>query len=136
MGTTIQESKHMTTTSTSHIRIPGAGTPMVPLVFHPANESAVGSIEIDREDPAIDITAAFRALRVLIKDCGSGTSQHDKAIVVITACIELGFTSGKRIIGALVTLGFDKAHAGIVLSQGLKVGLWLRSEEFTYSLPE
>lgn len=133
---TIQESKHMTTTSTSHIRVPDAGTPTVPLVFLPANETAVGSVEIDQEDPAIDITAAFRALRVLIKACGSETSRHDKAIVVIKACIELGFTSGKRIIGALAKLDFDKAHAGIVLSQGLKAGLWLRNEEFVYSLPE
>lgn len=136
MGATIQESKHMTTTSTSDFRIPDAGTPMVPLVFPPADESAVGSVEIDHEDPAIDITAAFRALRALIKDCGRETSRHDVATVVIKACIELGFTSGKRILGVLVRLGFDKAHAGIVLSRGTVAGLWLRSDDGVYSLPE
>ena len=57
----------------------------------------------------------FRRLRQLWFDCGEGVSKHEEARVLIRACMEEGLVNGKRIVGVLAHLGFDRRHAGLTL---------------------
>lgn len=65
-------------------------------------------------DPG-DINAIFRRLRALEEDCGPDAKQYDRVIVLIAACIEEGLTEGKRIVGAIARLNFDKQFVGMQL---------------------
>lgn len=82
--------------------------------------------------------AMFRNLRQLIAELVSRTNnQHDQATILITACIEEGMDEGKRIVGALKTLGFDPRHVGIILKTGTGDNpnrhLWRRDGTGKYS---
>lgn len=55
----------------------------------------------------------FRELRALKAETrGMG---HDRVIVLIAACILHGWNEGRRIIGALGQIGFDKKYVAIIL---------------------
>ena len=60
----------------------------------------------------------FDGLRGLIVACGHKVSKHDLAIVLITACIEHGLDTRRRIVGALGHLGFNHGHVAIILDEG------------------
>ena len=89
----------------------------------------------------IDATAVFRDLRELDKRLmDSKVKKHDRATVLINACISAGFTSGRRITGALATLGFNRRHAGIQLKAGFRNEpewpYWGRRDDGTYYVPD
>jgi hypothetical protein len=89
-------------------------------------------------DTVEEIAAIFRRLRTLLYDLEEVKSDHDKAIVMIVACIDQGLNTGPRITGALERLGFNKRHIGIILKQ--ETGndparhRWMRSAEGIYEL--
>lgn len=84
------------------------------------------------------IDAFFRRLRQLWLDCGEGMSKHEQARVLIRACIEEGLVNGKRIVGVLARIGFDRRHAGLTLGSlcGSNPALhdWWRDETGCYRL--
>lgn len=88
-------------------------------------------------DPS-DINAVFRRLRALDADCGPDANQYDRVIVLIAACIEEGLTEGKRIVGAIARLDFDKKFVGIQLSKNVGNDparhLWRKLDDGTYAL--
>lgn len=63
----------------------------------------------------------------------AGPTKHDKAIVVIMACIDEGITSGKAIVQRCVELGLTGRHVGITL-RGHIGHYWLRDDDGHYSL--
>lgn len=89
----------------------------------------------------IDVSAVFRRLRALdqaLQD--SKVNKHDRATMLINACINEGLISGRRITGALATLGFNRQHAGIQLEDGFRKEpewpYWGRRDDGTYYVPE
>lgn len=63
-----------------------------------------------------EIAIDWDALRTLKEE--AGPNKHHQAIILIHALISHGINTGKRIIGAMVHLGFDARHAGKILSEG------------------
>jgi len=63
----------------------------------------------------------------------AGPTKHDKAIVVVKACIDEGITSGKAIVKRCVELGFTGRHVGITL-KGHIGHYWQRDDNGHYSL--
>lgn len=78
----------------------------------------------------------FRELRALKAETrGMG---HDRVIVLIAACILHGWNEGRRIIGALGQIGFDKKYVAIILRTNTGDDparhLWKRNSDYTYSV--
>ncbi|WP_425228822.1 hypothetical protein [Sphingomonas sp.] len=65
-----------------------------------------------------ETTAMFHRLRELKGQSQAGADKHVQAIVLISALIEEGVDAGRGIVGALVTLGFNRKHAGMMLQEG------------------
>ena len=89
----------------------------------------------------IDVTAVFRCLRALDRTLRERkVNKHDRATMLINACICEGFTAGRRITGALEKLGLDRQHAGISLIVGLQNEpewpYWGRRDDGTYYVPD
>jgi hypothetical protein len=89
-----------------------------------------------RTDPAQPGTEArVRSFR----DLERHLTKHDRAHMLINACIGEGVDTGCRIVGVLAALGFDKRHAGIALKNGLQRDPewpnWGRSEDGRYYAP-
>ena len=61
--------------------------------------------------------ALLEGLRALDQACGPDISKHDRVIVLIQACIEGGFDTKERILGALQRMDCHKTHAQIILSK-------------------
>ena len=96
------------------------------------------TLALDPAEPAID--SLFRGLRDLERHLtNAGVNKHDRAHVLINACITEGIDSGTRIIGVLAKLGFNKQHAGITLKAGLQREPewpnWGRHEDGRYHAP-
>ena len=92
------------------------------------------------EDGNFDVNAAFRRLRALDRVLQDRkVNKDDRATMLINACIDVGFTAGPRITGALHTIGLNKRHAGMRLMAGLQVEpvwpYWGRREDGTYFVP-
>jgi hypothetical protein len=69
--------------------------------------------------PPDEVNAIFTRLRALKAECLRHTkNKHDLAIILISACIEEGFTRGNRITGTLKHLGLNRQHAGKTLADG------------------
>ncbi len=83
-------------------------------------------------DPAIDLPAdplptlfpnraAFEellsGLRRLDQSCGSSAGKHERAIVLIHACIAQGINTRGSIMAVLLQLGFVRGHIAIVLEE-------------------
>ena len=88
-----------------------------------------------------NINAVFRSLRTLdqaLLDCR--VNKNDRVHLLINACINEGFDNGKRIVGALVRLGFNGQHVGMTLKHGLQKEPhwpnWGRHDDGTYYAPE
>ena len=65
-----------------------------------------------------DAAAIFGRLRELANQCEiGGVNRNDAGIALITACIEEGFDTRPRIVGALKALGFDRGHIAILLKE-------------------
>lgn len=84
--------------------------------------------------------ALFSGLRDLERHLTSaGVNKHDRAHMLINACIGEGVDTGCRIVGVLAALGFDKRHVGITLKAGLQRDPewpnWGRSEDGRYYAP-
>jgi hypothetical protein len=60
----------------------------------------------------------LEGLRRLDYACGPSVSKHDRAIVLIHACIDQGANTRAQIMAHLTPLGFNKGHIAIVLSAG------------------
>lgn len=81
--------------------------------------------------------AMFRRLRVLDRQLIKGGANKTERVQVLTnALIHEGLDRGTRIVRALETLGFDKQHAGILLSEGVQAAPdqfhWGRRVDGTY----
>jgi len=78
------------------------------------------------------------ALYDLLDAIPTACSKHDKALVLIEACIEQGTDTRKAIIAALVELGFNAQHVAILLIEHTGTNLnrhnWHRDETGRYSL--
>ncbi len=77
---------------------------------------SIATLRINRPHPcpAASGSAVFLdGLRDLQRDCGPNC--NDQAVALITACIEEGWNTRARIVGALKALGFDYRHAAIML---------------------
>jgi hypothetical protein len=74
----------------------------------------------------------FRSLRKLMGQ-NEGLNKEEMTILLIGAAISNGFDRGKRITGALVTLGMNKQYAGIILKQFTGLA-WQRHEDGRYGL--
>lgn len=84
--------------------------------------------------------ALFSGLRDLERQLASaGVNKHDRAHMLINACIGEGIDTGCHIVGVLASLGFDKRHVGITLKAGLQRDPewpnWGRSEDGRYYAP-
>lgn len=68
----------------------------------------------------------------------SECNTSDRAIMLITACLDDGINRGPEIIDTLVRLGFNQKHAGIMLSKhsGSKQAgnFWEKQDDGTYRL--
>lgn len=62
-----------------------------------------GHAELDRE------------LKAFLETLGPEINKHDRVIVGIHACIDIGITTGPEIVAALKRQGFDARHVGILL---------------------
>lgn len=86
-----------------------------------------------------EVRTIFRRLRALLAKSGD-LNQHELAILLIGACIMEGFNTGKRIIGALEKLGFNKQHVGMMLRNGSGEDperyYWRRTPLGTYEMLE
>jgi hypothetical protein len=66
-----------------------------------------------------EVTAIFRRVRKLIKDCGAGRDKHDRANILISACIDEGLDTSAWIVGTARHLGFVDTHIRITLRKGI-----------------
>lgn len=87
-----------------------------------------------------DINAVFRRLRAFDESLlMAKANKHDRAHLLINACISEGLNTGSRITGALERLGLNRHHAGICLAGGLQREPlwpnWGRREDGTYYAP-
>lgn len=87
-----------------------------------------------------DLNELFERLIGLDKCLESaGSNKHDRAHLLINACILGGIVSGTKIVGVLVKLGFDRRHVGVVLKAGTQVRPewpeWGRRPDGTYFAP-
>lgn len=73
----------------------------------------------------------------LVRD---GINRNDRAHVLIAACIHEGIDSGPDIVAALVRLGFNGKHAGIMLKANIQREPvwpnWGRRDCGQYFIPE
>lgn len=86
-------------------------------------------------------TSLFEGLRRLDHElAGDGVNKHDRCIALIMACIPGGIDTGKRIVGALAHLGYDRRHVAIMLMQGVgknpALHRWFIGEDGRYTLHE
>ena len=66
-----------------------------------------------------NIGTSFSSLRDLDRHLtAAGLKKHDRAHMLINACLAEGFDEGGRILGVLARLGFDKRHVAIILKAG------------------
>ena len=79
--------------------------------------------------------AFVESLRALQRAC-QYCNKHDQAIVLISACIDAGYDTHGRILGALHALGWNLRHAAIVLikSAGSNPAIhrWQRDDHGVY----
>lgn len=107
-----------------------------------ANNMRVITITYDTSTPANAETLFFRAQRRTMEYWASRLNRHELAIVLITAFIDYGINTGRRIIKAMETLGFHPSHVAIVLKTGTGSDptqyRWQRDEDgvyFTHFVP-
>ncbi len=87
-----------------------------------------------------ETNAFFEGLRELLAACGPKPDRNDAAVVLITACIEGGWDTRPRIVGALKRLGLDHRHVAIILKRGTgdnpRLHRWKCDAEGRYTLHE
>jgi hypothetical protein len=80
--------------------------------------------------------AFFRGLRALMAQCGP--NKNDQVIALISACLEDGVNTRRRIVGVGDTLGYKPQHVVTLLNEGVGIdprrARWLRDGEGTYTL--
>jgi hypothetical protein len=57
----------------------------------------------------------FAGLRAMLSSCDK--NKHSRFIVLVNALLEGGVNLGPRIVGIAGRLGFNKKHAGLMLSE-------------------
>lgn len=66
-------------------------------------------------------------------------NKHDRAHVLINACIAEGIVHGSHIVDVLAGIGFNRRHIGMTLKQGIQRNPvwphWGRHEDGTYYAP-
>jgi len=76
--------------------------------------------------------ASLRALQEACVYC----NKHDQAIVLIHACIDAGYDTHGRILGALHAIDWNPRHAAIVLTKSAggnpAIHRWQRDEHGIY----
>lgn len=85
-----------------------------------------------------EVNAAFIRLRALKAKIRMQMDKHMQVTTLIGACIHEGFDRGARITGALKKLGYNRQHAGKILTEGTgenpEVHYWKRGEDGRYSV--
>ena len=75
-------------------------------------------------------------LRQLEQACGSSVGKHDRAIVLIHACLDQGINTRGAIMAVLRHLGFVRGHIAIVLEANTGINPngshWKRTESGVY----
>lgn len=83
-------------------------------------------------------TAMFCRLRNLLREIEAVPDAHQRAIIMIAACIEEGMNEARRILPAMEALGFNRQHAAIILNRekGNDPGRhwWSRDSKGIYAL--
>lgn len=91
----------------------------------------MNTLDLQREDQAL-----LDSLHALDRACGPYTKKHDRAIVLIHACIDAGQNTHGRIISIMHAIGWNLKHAQIILSKsaGSNPALhrWQRDEAGVY----
>lgn len=91
-------------------------------------------IRITKKEP----TNYIGGLRALLEGLPPGVNKHDRADVLIEACISDGVVMGSEIIALAAQLGFTPGHVNIRLKLGAggnpDVYRWQRDKEGRYSL--
>ena len=64
----------------------------------------------------IETNHFFAEMRTLVGKCGS--NKHSQAIVLAAACIEHGFNTRSRILGAAEEVGLNRRHIAKILQEG------------------
>jgi len=81
-------------------------------------------------------TKSIESLRKLEQSLEPSVGKHERAIVLIHACILHEIDTGTAIISALQELGFNKRHVGIWLAKGTgndpERHFWSRDEDGKY----
>lgn len=94
-------------------------------------------IVIPSSPQTIAIDEILHSIRQMLDGCGT-SNRNDLAIIAIEALIDVGVNTGPRIIGAAVSIGFNRAHVGAILtkSEGGNPDRhrWQRDAEGTYRL--
>lgn len=94
-------------------------------------KQSAANIKIAKSAPQTDL---FKRLRSLLATYGSESNKHERAAMMIEACIVEGINTGKRIIAVLEQFGFNGQHVGIMLTRGDYAHRWQQSAEGIYSL--
>ena len=79
-----------------------------------------------------DFEAVLHGVGRLLGAC-PGANKNDRLAVAIEALIEAGVDTRSRIVGAARSLGFDPAHAGVLL--GRERHRWRRGADGAFRLP-
>lgn len=93
------------------------------------------------QEADFDVTTFFRELRALDETfVAQKLKKPDRVQMLINACISQGVNNGKRIVGVLVSLGFNDVHVRTVLAKGIRREPewpeWGKSLEGVYFAPE
>lgn len=68
------------------------------------------------ETTPTDFSELLESLRELDRSCGPSASKHERAIVMIHACIDASVHRRSLIVALLQRLGFKRGHIMIVLN--------------------
>lgn len=79
---------------------------------------AVPPSRLDDEMSLAELIELYDDLRRLDTACGAKASKHDRAIVLITACIDRGIDTRAQIVDVMRRLGFNYKHVAILLEEG------------------
>jgi len=87
-----------------------------------------------------DRKARYRRLEALDREITKGkANKHDRALMLISACISDGITAEQHIIGTVATVGFNHGHVAKLLKDGIRLKpewpYWGRDENGRYFVP-
>lgn len=95
------------------------------------NQDRITVATTSKPSPSSAADEAFIAgLRKLVAE--GGTNRNDLAVVVISACLDVGIQKGPEIRRITTILGFNSTHIRIQLDLGVQDKRWACIEKDTY----